>query len=165
MHRSSLFAGVVTLAERHPLGDRLSLTGTPDMQSVGKVFHRFFACDNPALLLDLRLARADLLRRRWGAPQLAPADIVAASDRLQAFLSNRFADARPRAEWPVHAVDNLQTIAGRIDLLVQLPDGFVIVDHKSFPGVVDIDGDRLQAIAGQMSLYARALEQIMGMPC
>jgi ATP-dependent exoDNAse (exonuclease V) beta subunit len=162
---SSAFAGVVTLAERHPIGDRLGLTGTPDMQSVGEVFHRFFACDNPAFLLDARLARADLLRRRWGAPQVAPADVVAASDRLHTFLSGRFADARLQAEWPVHAVDQLQIIAGRVDLLIQLPDAFVIVDHKSFPGVVDIDSDRLQAIAGQLSLYASALEQIIGMPC
>ena len=163
---SAVFAGTATPAECYPLGDRLSLTGDPDMQVIGEVFHRFFACDDPPTLpSELRLARADGLRRRWSAPQLAAADLVAASNRLHAFLSGRFGNARRLVEWPVHAIDQTQIIAGRIDLLIELPDGFAVVDHKSFPGTIGIEGERLQAFAGQMSLYARALERLTGRAC
>jgi ATP-dependent helicase/nuclease subunit A len=68
-------------------------------------------------------------------------------------------------EWPVHAIAAVQLIAGRIDLLVDTPEGFIVFDHKSFPGVMDIDGERLQAFAGQAGMYAKALESVTGRPC
>jgi ATP-dependent helicase/nuclease subunit A len=162
---SAIFVGAPVSTERHQLGDRLSLVGDPDMQVIGEALHRFFACDDPSQSAETRLARANILRQRWGALQLAPADFVAASDRLHAFLSDRFGDARRSVEWPVHVIDASQIIVGRIDLLVELPDDFVVVDHKSFPGTIDVEGERLRAFAGQISLYARALERITGREC
>jgi ATP-dependent helicase/nuclease subunit A len=159
------FAGPLTVAERHRLGNRLILVGDPDMQVIGEVCHRFFACDDPGLPADVRVARADTLLRRWGAPQLAPADLMTASDRLHTFLSSRFGDVRYMREWPIHAVDGTQIIAGRIDLLVELKDDFAVVDHKSFPGAMDVEGERLCAFAGQAALYVRAIERVTGRLC
>jgi ATP-dependent helicase/nuclease subunit A len=162
---AAVFGGSARVAERHRLGERLSLVGDPNMQAIGEAFHRFFACDDPTQPAEVRLARADGLLGRWGAPQLAPANLVSASDRLHAFVSSRFGDARSLREWPVHAVDGTQIITGRIDLLIELPDGFVVMDHKSFPGTIEIEGDRLHAFAGQAGLYARALERVTGRTC
>jgi ATP-dependent exoDNAse (exonuclease V) beta subunit len=55
--------------------------------------------------------------------------------------------------------------AGRVDLLIDLPDGFVLIDHKSFPGALALDDDRLRAFAGQTRCYARAVEAALGKPC
>jgi ATP-dependent exoDNAse (exonuclease V) beta subunit len=162
---AALVGGAALPAEIHRLGDRLSLVGEPDMQAVGEVFHRFFASDDPSQPEERRLARADGLRKRWAAPLLAPADVLTAADRLHAFLDSRFGGVRRFAEIPVHAADGTQIIVGRIDLLIELPDGFVLIDHKSFPGTVDVEGERLSAFGGQMSLYARALERVTGRPC
>lgn len=65
-------------------------------------------------------------------------------------------------EWPVHAEEGLQIISGRLDLLIDLGDGYAIVDHKSFPGSMELDQARLQTFAGQVSLYARALGRVTG---
>jgi len=65
----------------------------------------------------------------------------------------------------VHAIEGTQVIAGRIDLLIEIPNGFVVMDHKSFPGVIDVEGERLRAFAGQAALYARALERVTGRTC
>jgi ATP-dependent exoDNAse (exonuclease V) beta subunit len=162
---AAVFDGAIVAAERRRLGDRLSFAGDPDMQAIGEACHRFFACDDLSQTADTRLSRAEALLRHWGAPQLAPSELVAASDRLHAFVTSRFGNARRLSEWPVHAIEGTQVIAGRIDLLIEIPNGFVVMDHKSFPGVIDVEGERLRAFAGQAALYARALERVTGRTC
>jgi ATP-dependent exoDNAse (exonuclease V) beta subunit len=162
---AAAYEGNVTMGARHRLGDRLTLVGTPDMVALGEACHRFFACDDAAHLPALRLDRAARLLRQWGAPELAPADLVTASDRLQAFLAERYGGGRVLREWPVHAHAGDQLIGGRIDLLIDIGDGFALLDHKSFPGTIELDEDRLRDFAGQTSLYARAIEAITGNPC
>jgi ATP-dependent helicase/nuclease subunit A len=135
------------------------------MVVVGEACHRFFACDGSAHSPAMRLERATRLLRQWGAPQLAPGDLVTASDRLQAFLAERYGGGRVLREWPVHAVAGDQLIGGRIDLLVDIGDSFALLDHKSFPGTIELDEERLRAFAGQTSLYARAIEAVTGKPC
>ena len=83
---------------------------------------------------------------------------------MQEFVANRFKDGGFK-EWPVHALDGEQIIGGRIDLLVELSDGYIVVDHKSFPGVIEVDGERLNAFAAQANLYARALREVTGKTC
>lgn len=54
------------------------------------------------------------------------------------------------------------TAEGRLDLLIDLGDGYAIIDHKSFPGSIAIDEMRLLEFAGQVSLYARAIKRVTG---
>ena len=55
-----------------------------------------------------------------------------------------------------------QVTAGRVDLLVDLPDGFVLIDHESLPGALALDDDRPRAFAGQTRCCARAVEAALG---
>ena len=159
------YEGSVTIGERYQLGARLTMAGNPDMNAVGEACHRFFAYDDFAYKHGARLERADWLLRSWSAPQLAAADLLEASLRLQRFVAERFPGSRVMREWHIHAQAHAQLIAGRIDLLLDTPEGFVVFDHKSFPGVLEIDGERLQAFAGQAGMYAQALESVTGRPC
>jgi len=95
-------------------------------------------------------------------PYMTPTDLVTIADRLNAFVGTRFPGATVLREWPVHAEDGLQVLSGRLDLLVDLGDGYAIIDHKSFPGSMEIDEGRLRAFAGQVSVYARALKRVTG---
>jgi ATP-dependent helicase/nuclease subunit A len=66
---------------------------------------------------------------------------------------------------PVHAYDGLQVISGRIDLLVDGPEGedwFVIYDHKGFPGASDKWDDKARKHAPQLGSYAKAVETAIG---
>jgi ATP-dependent exoDNAse (exonuclease V) beta subunit len=161
---AALGDGQWRVAEQVRLGDRLALNGKPDMAALGEACHRFFAADDPELEAEARLHLATANLMRWGAPQLAAADLVLASDRLTAFLIARFPDGKIRREWPVHGAVGDQVMDGRLDLLVEQEAGYVIVDHKSFPGVVENDADRLTAVASQLSTYAQALEIATGKP-
>lgn len=153
------------IVETLTLGPRIVLAGRPDMRGVGEACHRFLACDDPDLDPDRRRARAARLIAAWGAAPLQPQDLLEMSRRLAAFLAERYPGAGLAPEWPVHLPDGDQILAGRIDLLVDAPGGFAIVDHKSFPGGVETGDTRLAAFAGQAAHYARAVSRVTGRPC
>lgn len=161
---ATTYGGPASIAQRYSLGARLALAGDADMQATGEACHRFFACDDPAHPTTARFDRATALLKAWRAPHLAAHDLVVASDRLHSFVRDHFGAAAILREWPIHAPLGRQIISGWVDLLIELPDGFAIIDHKSFPGMVDVDGERLLTFAGQASLYARALESVTGRP-
>ena len=158
---SSAKAGV-NITRVEVLGGRIPLLGDPDLQLVGEAVHGFFAADNPKRDRSARLEQASAALERWCVPQLTDANLVEMSDRLWAFVSKTFGVAPIMREWPVHAEEGLQIISGRLDLLIDLGDGYAIVDHKSFPGSMELDQARLQTFAGQVSLYARALGRVTG---
>lgn len=152
----------VTIAETETIGDRIPLVGHPDLQMLGEAVHRFLAADNPDAQAAMRTQCAAATLARWGVPQLSAADTVAISDRLQSFITRRFGSSTQLKEWPIHAEDGLQIVGGRLDLLIDIGDGFAIIDHKSFPGSVGLDELRLREFAGQVNLYARAIQRITG---
>lgn len=157
-----LAQGAATIAETHSLGERIALVGGPDLRQLGEAIHRYLASDNAAADSEGRLAHAAATLERWGVPQMPPADLVLIADRLSAFAQARFGTAPRLAEWPVHAVDGIQVLAGRADLLIDLDDGYAIVDHKSFPGALALDDHRFRTVGGQLSAYGRALTRITG---
>ena len=154
--------GKITIAATQTLGARFALAGDPDLQRLGEAIHRFVAADDPASDTGARTALANAVLARWEVPQLRGVDLVEIADRLGAFLTKQFSGAPTHSEWPVHALRGLQIVGGRLDLLVDLSDGYAIIDHKSFPGSIGFDEDRLRAFAGQVALYAHALEQATG---
>ena len=73
--------------------------------------------------------------------------------------------AQVLAEWPVTAVmDNGQTLSGWIDLLLETEDGWVVIDHKSFPGGRGDWADKAVGYSGQLDAYRRAVETATGRP-
>jgi ATP-dependent exoDNAse (exonuclease V) beta subunit len=151
---------------RTELGGRLALVGDPEMDLLGEALHAFLACDDSGLSEGVRRERARAILERWGVSRsLAPADAVAASDRLWAFIRSRFPDARVRREVPVHALVGGQEVVGRIDLLVEDGEGFAVVDHKSFPGRRDLWEAKAASHAPQLALYADAVTSVTGGRC
>ncbi len=139
---------VPTILETVRLGERIALPGSPDLQALGEALHGVFAADDLDKPHAERLELARGLLARWHVPQLDPAAALAASERLRAFLAERYPQGTLRFEWPVHAEFDGRVIAGRVDLLVDLPDGFVLIDHKSFPGALALDDERLAGVRG-----------------
>ena len=84
-------------------------------------------------------------------------------ERLEAFLDAHYPGARRYREWPVALrTDDQRRMQGWIDLLLELPDGYVLIDHKSYPGA-----DALRHAAQylpQLNLYREAIETATGKP-
>jgi ATP-dependent helicase/nuclease subunit A len=130
---------------------------------VGNALHAFLAADVPELTPSerTRLA-ARLFERRGLAGAFEPDVAIAASDALRAFVAERWSDAKWHREIPVSAFVDTEhgkrRIAGSIDLLLETPDGYVIIDHKSFPGRASEWEERALGYAPQLMTYAKAIE-------
>lgn len=61
--------------------------------------------------------------------------VIGMVDRFRADLARRFAPARMLVETPFSfRQPNGQRVSGVIDLLLDTAAGWVVIDHKSFPG-------------------------------
>jgi len=155
----SAATAVGTLGEIERLGDRLELRGTWDEQHIGEVFHRFLAADDLTLAASERVTMAQGLIDRWGVTtNVAAAELVKASDRLWAWIDRRWPGARCRREWPVYQrIEGGTVLHGSVDLAIEIGEGLVIVDHKSFPGSEEQALKRACKFAGQLRGYASSL--------
>jgi hypothetical protein len=148
------------------LGERLALRGDPDMVLVGQAVHDFLAADDPALALDERAALAAGLLARWQVPgALDPAEVVGAADTLARWVDATWPGARQLREVRLsHRLASGTEVRGSADLLLDTPAGWVLVDHKTFPGRVDEALTRAAGYAGQLAAYAAAVEAATGRP-
>jgi hypothetical protein len=61
-------------------------------------------------------------------------------------------------------MENGQRLKGWVDLLVDVGDGWILVDHKSFPGGREECSARALEHSGQLWAYRQAVEQASGRP-
>jgi ATP-dependent exoDNAse (exonuclease V) beta subunit len=59
-------------------------------------------------------------------------------------------------------LENGQVVRGRIDLLLNTKDGWVVVDHKSAPLAEDRWHNLAAEHAGQLYAYGRGVEAVTG---
>ena len=57
-----------------------------------------------------------------------------------------------------------QKSSGWIDLLVETPDGYVIIDHKGFPGSHEDSERKALEYGPQLARYKEAVEKATGRP-
>jgi ATP-dependent helicase/nuclease subunit A len=147
------------------LGPRLPLQGHPDMNLLGEAFHGFLAADDPSLDSEQRLEIARRLLKNWRTDGLDPEEFLVAGDRLWDYILKRYgAGSIYHREWPVHLRVGEQKLSGWIDLLVETKEGYVVVDHKSFPGSTDQWPEKAKEYAPQLLAYRKAVEEATGRP-
>lgn len=153
------------IVERIELGPRLALTGTPDMAALGDAVHGFLAADSVMRDDAVRLEAAETSMARWGVGgALSAVDLREASNRLWRFLSTRWPGTSVLREWPVAGLVGLQRVRGRVDMLVETPEGWVIIDHKTYPGRPDTWEQRVGGYAPQLDLYGKLCAEATGKP-
>jgi ATP-dependent helicase/nuclease subunit A len=149
-----------------PLAGRAPLRAGTDMAPLGDAVHAFLAADR---WTGDRQGTAERLLAAYGVVgAVAPATLIRASDALRAFLDTRFPGAVWRREWPVRARlgdrGHARLLQGEVDLFLERQEGFVVVDHKSFPGSDAERDERVVAHAAQLGLYAFVLERALRKP-
>jgi ATP-dependent exoDNAse (exonuclease V) beta subunit len=146
------------------IGARLPLAGSPDMRDVGDALHRFLAVDNIAYPDDERLECATAMLKRWNVTALNPDSLVLASTRLNSFITDQFGACKRLAECPITGRIGNQRVSGRLDLLIETDAGYIIIDHKSFPGKFDEWVARAQSHKPQLDVYKQVVEQATSRP-
>ena len=151
-----------------PLAGRVTLEAHADMQAVGDAIHAFLAADVAGDVARRRDVAKRLLEAHDVLLSLSPDTLLAVSDALRTWAEARWPGATWHREWPLRArLDGSppRLLVGEADLVLELPDGFVVVDHKSFPGSTAERDRKLVAEYGpQLGWYARALRDALKKP-
>jgi ATP-dependent exoDNAse (exonuclease V) beta subunit len=162
-------AGSPRILEVVRIGGRKAVeAGAEQSGLVGDAIHGFLAADRagPAAV---RAAMATRILQGFGVVgAVAPETLIAASDDLRAWLDARYPGATWHREWPVRARlagPPPRLVVGEVDLYLELPDGFVLLDHKSFPGGErERDRKLVEEYAPQLGWYAKVLAEALGKP-
>lgn len=164
-HRpSSASGGAFKVFETDAVGVRLSLVGKPDMLSLGTALHLCIA--RAGVLGGVSAPEVERILKTWAVDRSVDKDAVCAQvTAFQAWLAKRWPDCPVYVEVPLEADGpNSTRIRGRIDLLVEEPDGWILVDHKSNPGGAARDEDLVAKHGPQLESYAHALLSATGKP-
>ncbi len=145
------------------LGEPLPVAETPrSWADFGNAIHGFFAADVPRAPKEQRLAMASVMLSQWDvASSIRPENLLEAHDRLHRFIARQYPEARILREWPMTMVlPNYQRMNGWIDVLLELPDGYVVIDHKSYPG--EDARQHASVYVDQLAAYQQAVEWATG---
>jgi ATP-dependent exoDNAse (exonuclease V) beta subunit len=141
------------------VGPRLTLKGKPDSGMLGNALHNILAADLIAPGYEGRHEVIEGILRRHGLTNSLQSDEVAAY--TAGFLSRLVEEFNPSsmlAEWPISLVlDNGQRMHGWIDLLLETEEGYIIIDHKSYPGGSSKWPQKALSYSGQLAAYRQAV--------
>ncbi len=144
------------------LGSRFPVTGNPEMDALGTAVHGFLAADHVEIPLSERRMMAQSILNRHGISAITADTLLVASDRLHTFIRDRYEGSSMYREWPVHIRRGMQKASGWVDVLIDTTAGWVIIDHKTFPGKQKDWMDHALQYTPQVMLYAEAVEKATG---
>lgn len=152
------------IVEALSLGERIKLKAGIDMTALGNAMHACMATafTDPDFPIDE--ARAARILDGFGlAGAVDPIEIVRQIGTIDKWIASRWPDCRRHAEMPIESIlPNGQIMQGRIDLLLEVPDGWVVLDHKANPAPRDKWEEIVAEYSGQLSMYADALVRASG---
>ena len=148
------------------IGERLVITGNPDMAYLGEALHRFLAADRPELDSATRRELARSLLERWQVGfAVDPDALLRAADAFRVWVERRWPGAVWHREWPLlHRVANGTIVRGTSDLVLEHDGAHVVIDHKSFPGGPLQAVERAVGFSAQLHAYAAAVAAATGAP-
>ncbi|MBK7249601.1 MAG: UvrD-helicase domain-containing protein [Gammaproteobacteria bacterium] len=161
---SAAAARPCTIVESVAIGERVRLAPATDMTALGNALHACLAavCTDPAVPLDASQV-ARILEGFGLQGALAPAAVLRQLAALQAWIASRWPGCPQHAEVPIESVLSTgQVLHGRIDLLLETPEGWVLLDHKANPAPRERWVELTTEYGGQLSLYAGALARATG---
>jgi ATP-dependent helicase/nuclease subunit A len=126
------------------------------IHTVFGIAHRFATRDR-----ELVLGKIKTVLEEWNVTGVDPQELWRACSSLDSFIEQRYAATAEYREHPVTMrLPNHQELRGWIDLLLETPDGWVIIDHKAYAG-----DEPEQVAAGygqQLAWYRTAVEAASG---
>lgn len=161
--------GEARIVKVERLGGRKPLDAKPEQAGLaGDAIHGFLAADRFGPREERVAMATRILTAFKVVGAVSPEVLLSASDALKAWLDARYPGAVWHREWPIRARlegEYPRLVVGEVDLFLELPDGFVLVDHKSFPGSEkERDRKLVEEYAGQLGWYGRVLEGATGKP-
>lgn len=147
--------------EKCAIGERIPVASGVDMSELGTAIHACIALSFSDCNVPLAEAEVGNILSGFGvAEHVSPAAVLRQVGAFHAWLDGRWPAARPHAEIAVQRVlPSGQTLNGRIDLLLEIDSGWILIDHKSSQLAPDHWDQLAQEYGAQMTAYADAIEQ------
>ena len=142
------------------IGTPLKITGSPEMDRVGRAVHGAIALEMIHPNHPEAVAAAKHLIENFAlAAHLSPNKTAACARSFRKQIVEKF---QPVATWVEHPVEHLrkngQAVRGWIDLLMKTAEGWVIVDHKAHRGKDRELEKEAMKYSGQLLAYKEAVE-------
>jgi ATP-dependent helicase/nuclease subunit A len=148
------------------LGAPLPVGRITAWDQLGNAVHGFFAADRRTYPTELRSTIACRLLEGWEVSGALPAaSLLEMADRLWKWIDSTWSGATLIRELPMQMrTEQGSTMTGTADLVLDLGDRLVLIDHKSFPGAREQAVEVAAGYAGQLGAYRRMLETATGKP-
>ena len=148
------------------IGERMEIKGSVDMEQLGNAIHAFLASDADSLTHEQRTEIVSGLLNKWNVVDvLSVKSVLACSDNLKKWVDSNW----PNAIW--HREDHLSMrlengsiLSGISDLILEVPDSFIVIDHKSFPGNQQQAIEKASSFGGQLSAYSQMITKATNKP-
>lgn len=152
--------------EQCRIGERIALHGTGDESVVGTAIHACIALSFCDLTLKTDVADFEAILCGFGVQDRLSA--AALHNQVSAFtewIEARWPGANSSAELPIQSIlQTGQVLNGRIDLLLELEAGWILIDHKSSRLAVEHWKNLADDYSGQLQAYAEAIQRASGKP-
>lgn len=122
------------IKRRIDLGGRLSIGAVDDMRILGEAFHSFLSAVDFSDERETRLSLAGRITANWNLRCFDPETLVICEERFRNQVEKLYPASNWLRECRVSGRHAKQRVRGSIDLLIETALGFVIIDHKTFPG-------------------------------
>ena len=151
-----------TIEESIVLGSRMTLKPGTDLALLGTAIHGCIGASFTDSDAPLTLEEIDLMLQRMGVESAVQSqELQGQITVFTTWIKSRWPEAVPYAEIPTELrMPNGQVLQGRIDLLLKVNGGWILIDHKSNPGGADCWEVIAQENVGQLAAYKNAVEQI-----
>lgn len=153
-----------TVVESVSIGNRMSLQPGFDMAKLGTAIHGCIGAsftDADALMSKNEI---DILLNKMGVSgALQSEELLGQMNAFNVWMKSRWPEAEAYSEIPIEMqMPNGQQLQGRIDLLLKVDGGWILIDHKSNPGGSDRWESMTQEYAGQLASYKSSVENVSG---
>ena len=150
------------VVEKIMLGKRMTVKHGVDMEQLGTAIHGCIGASFTDPNDSLSMQEIEVVLHRMGvADAVLPQELLNQITTFRAWIKTRWPEAIPYAEIPIEMnMQNGQVLQGRIDLLLKLNGGWILIDHKSNPGGADRWDAIAQEYAGQLAAYKDAIERV-----
>lgn len=139
------------------LGPRLAERGSEEWGAVGSAVHAYLGTQYSKLTSADQLHLAATIIERWNIGHVVAPDLLIQSGaRLETYLNAKYPGWIHHREAAISWRSENRVMQGWIDLLLEGPEGCILIDHKTYPGT-DPEGHIRDKYLGQMAAYRDAL--------
>lgn len=163
---SSAMSPTSKIVEKVRIGERIGVASGTDMTVLGTAIHACIAASFTDINAPLSADEVTALLLAFGAGEsVTSSSVLAQIEVLRIWIAKKWGNPVAYAEIAVEAeTDTGQIINGRIDLLLEVAEGWVLIDHKSNPQGADHWERIAEEYAGQLAAYKGAIERATGKP-